>query len=382
MSNISILDKADCCGCTACYATCPVDAITMQPDEEGFLYPYVNQTKCIDCNRCLEVCYSVAYYTDPQTLFACFHKDEQVRERSSSGGCFAALANVILESGGGVAAVGYSADNKECLHKIVTSVSASDLDDLQRSKFVQSKKYDVFCKIQDFLNTGKTLLFVGTPCEVNGLRSFLDKEYVNLLTCDLICGCVSSPKVYRKYIDFLENKYRSSVVSVNFKDKRHGWHDKTISINFANGTEYCNSILDDDYCVSFHSRYNIRPSCFRCKCRSLLRVSDITLGDFWAIEKYKPEYDDNLGTSFLLCNTPKGRHYLAQCTQLASNPLEINVEDYASKFNWCLHKNPYPPSKTERTVFYKDVELLEFDEMSKKDLQIIKEERKRKKLKM
>lgn len=376
--NISILSAEECCGCTACYASCPTKAITMESDvAEGFLYPHVDKDKCIMCGKCLKICKDICLYQEAQKIYACWSKDDSLRARSSSGGIFSLLAEKILSESGAVCAVGYSDDCKECLHKIIRTPEG--LDDLRRAKFVQSKKNDIYQKIKSLLLDGIEVLFCGTPCEVGGLRQFLGKEYSNLLTCDLICGCVSSPLVYRKYIEFLNNTYDAHAVSVNFKDKRKGWRGKAISVRFDDGTEYYNSILDDDYCVSFHSRYNIRPSCFNCKYRSLSRGADLTLGDFWAIEKFKEEYDDNRGTSFVLVNTTKGDNIL-NSLDLNIHKMEINYEEYVTKYNWCMHHNPLRMPENERRTFYNDVRNIPFNQMAAKDLEVIKQIRKQQKI--
>lgn len=375
--TVSILKPEECCGCTACYASCPVGAIEMKADFEGFLYPNVDLNKCIDCGKCLKVCKNVRHYEEPQLIYSCRNNDE-LRARSSSGGVFSRLAEIVLAQSGLVCAVGYSDGCTECLHKIITNLD--ELDDLRRAKFVQSKKYDVFARLKKHLNDGKLILFCGTPCECGGLRQYLGREYSNLITCDLICGCVSSPDVYKRYIDFLMEKYNSKVISVNFKDKRLGWRGKAIAVGFENGVEYYNSILDDDYCVSFHSRFNIRPSCFNCKYRSLQRSADLTLGDFWAIEKYAPEYDDNKGTSFVLVNTSKGEEYMNIIEGMEMVKMDIDMEEYATKYNWCLHKNPTGMPEDARRTFYEDVQSMPFDKMAIKNLEEIKQIRKQKKL--
>ena len=378
MRNISLLKPDECCGCTACFASCPTKAITMQPDEvEGFLYPLVDEDKCIDCGKCLRVCKDVRPYQEVQKIFACWSKDDNLRARSSSGGVFSLLAEKILSEGGAVCAVGYSDDCKECLHKIV--FTPDGLDDLRRAKFVQSKKYNVFQRIKGLIGGGRTVLFCGTPCEVGGLKQFLGKEYDNLITCDIICGCVSSPMVYRTYIEFLNEKYKAKVVSVNFKDKRKGWRGKAIAVKFDNGTEYYNSILDDDYCVSFHSRYNIRPSCFNCKYGNLKRTADITLGDFWAIEKFNEAFDDNKGTSFILTSSQKGC-CLVESLDAEVHPMDLNLKDYADKYNLRLYISPNKMDEDLRRKFYLDVKDLSFDKMAAKDLLEIKEARKKRNL--
>ena len=324
--NISILQKKECCGCTACMNSCPTNAILMQPDYEGFLYPIVDESKCIDCGKCINVCKDVRFYDEPQNIFACWSKDNSLRAKSSSGGIFSMLAERTLTHGGKVCAVGYSDDCKECLHKIISSTD--DLDDLRRAKFVQSKKYDVYSHIKSQLTDGFEVLFCGTPCEVGGLRQFLHKEYSNLITCDIICGCVSSPEVYKIYIEHLNHMYKSNVISVNFKDKRAGWRGKAIAVMFENGHEYLNSILDDDYCVSFHSRYNIRPSCFNCKYRNLKRGADFTLGDFWAIETYNPEYTLRFSGAGKYYTKNKILDVNSKITGIVNNLKESNISPY------------------------------------------------------
>lgn len=275
--------------------------------------------------------------------------------------------------------VAFDEDMKGCHHEIVSSIDRLDI--LRRSKFVQSDKTNIFETLKALLDKGIFALFCGTPCEVGGFRSFLKKEYSNLLTCDLICGCVSSPMVYKKYITFMSEKYESRVVKVNFKDKRAGWREKGISILFEDGTEYYNSILEDDYVVSFHSRYNIRPSCFNCKQRSTNRTADLTLGDFWGIEHYNGSLDDNRGLSFVLVNTDKGNNAIERIMDAEITAMGIDLEEYATKYNWCLHKNPTGMPQCDRQQFYADVQQMEFDEMARKDLSEIKEERKQRKLK-
>lgn len=164
--NISTLQKDECCGCTACMSCCPANAIEMNPDYEGFLYPVVDESKCVDCGKCFNVCKKVKLYDEPQHIYACWSKDNTLRAKSSSGGFFSIIAERTLARGGKVCAVGYSEDYTECLHKIIGS--PVDLDDLRRAKFVQSKKYDVYTRLKELLVSGEEVLFCGTPCEVGG----------------------------------------------------------------------------------------------------------------------------------------------------------------------------------------------------------------------
>lgn len=186
--NISSLKKDECCGCTACVSCCPTKAIEMQIDYEGFLYPVVDEIKCMDCGKCMKVCRDVKFYNEPQHIYACWSKDNALRAKSSSGGIFSLLAERILTRGGYVCAVGYSDDCTECLHKIISSLG--ELDDLRRAKFVQSKKYDVYIRLKSLLLEGKEVLFCGTPCEVGGLRQFLRKKITLLLVTLSVDVCL------------------------------------------------------------------------------------------------------------------------------------------------------------------------------------------------
>jgi len=245
------------------------------------------------------------------------------------------------------------------------------------SKLVQSTKSNVFAEIKNELDENKIILFSGTPCEVAGLKMLLNKEYENLYTCDLICGCVASHKVYNRYIDFLENKFNSRVTSVNFKDKSQGWHNLRVSIGFENGEVYSDGIYDDPYIVSFHSRFNIRTSCFNCKFRGLNSASDLTLGDFWGINYINPELDDNKGTSFIMVNSSKGEQLISNISDLLKNEvIDINIDDYGGKYNVCLTKSPVASSDKDRYEFYSDLNNnMSFDLLFEKHLEKIREER-------
>lgn len=349
----------------------------MQPDSEGFLYPFVEESGCIDCSLCLDTCREKApSYTDKQIIYAYSSPNENLRARSSSGGAFSVIAESLLKQGGVVYGAGFNPDYSELLH--MHAENSEELDNLRRSKFIQSRKNTVYSEILHLLKADRKVLYTGTPCEIGALKVFLQKDYSNLLTCDLICGCVSSPGVYARYIGEMKDKYNSPVSFVNFKDKRQGWRGKGISIKFKNGSEYYSSILDDYYVVSFHSRFNIRPSCFSCKYRSLLRASDFTLGDFWGIEQIDKKLDDNKGLSLLLVNSAKGKKVLSSLDG-DFHLIDILLEDYSLKYNWCVHVNPEFDNWESRKLFYKDLNSDPFLVVAEKHLKQIKEERKKRK---
>ena len=218
VNNVTLIRKEACCGCSACASCCPVGAIGMRADFEGYLYPQIDPERCTNCGLCLRTCRSLPFYTAPQTVYACRSRDTGLRARSSSGGAFTALARQVIARGGYVCGAGYVDGCGEVRHLLARDETA--LDNLRRSKFVQSTKYDIYKTIKTLLDQGAEVLFTGTPCEASGLRQYLRREYAGLTTCDLICGCVSSPKVYLRYIEYLSEKYDGTVIAVNFKDKR------------------------------------------------------------------------------------------------------------------------------------------------------------------
>lgn len=383
MRRVDYIQKKDCNGCSVCIATCPQDCIEMLPDSEGFLYPSVITNKCIDCEECYNNCPSIKNNESVlkpfnNEVYACKIKDDNIRYISSSGGAFSALSYQILNLNGYVSGVSYTPDFKEVKHTIIDN--ENELDILRRSKLLQSNKDGILLRIEKLLKDNKYVLFSGTPCEVFGLKSFLSNDYKNLITCDLICGCVASPKIYRKYIEHLENKYNSRIKSVNFKDKTKGWQERGLKIEFENGKSYTNETANDPYIVSFHSRYGIRPSCFNCKFRGVDRVSDFTLGDFWGVKYYNKQLDDNKGTSYVMVNSEKGKDLLLQAKQhMAITKIDLDISEYSNKYNYRVISNPSLGDELNRSKFYKDLDILNFDILFDKHLKSIWLERKRKK---
>lgn len=383
--KISDIKKENCCGCTSCLSSCPQNCIKMTPDNEGFLFPSIDNSLCNECGLCYERCPVVdekefKNKNFKYKVFASKIKDEKIRGLSTSGGLFTALSKFIFENQGVVCGVVYSEDFKNVKH--VLANNWDELAKMRRSKLVQSDKQFIFRDIKRLLDDKKNILFSGTPCEVAGLKIFLGKEYENLFTCDLICGCVASSKVYKNYIEFLENKYNSKVISVNFKDKSQGWHNLRVNIAFENGESYSNGIYDDPYVVSFHSRYNIRKSCFNCKFRGRESWSDITIGDFWGINYIDPKLDDNKGISFVLANTYKGSYmYEKISSYVESYLIDIDINEYGNRYNVCLARSPIGASENLRENFYTDLNKgMSFDRLFDIHLAMICEERKLKKI--
>ena len=295
-----------CSGCTACFAICPKDAITMQADLEGFKYPVIDKNKCIDCGLCYNVCpldKMCGYLEGDKTSFACSAKDENFAKQSSSGGVFAILANMYIKEQAVIYGAAFDDDWNVC------HIRADKKDELKRlytSKYVQSDMGTTFRDVKFDLDNGKKVLFAGTPCQVAGLRSYLQKDYLNLLTVDFICHGVPSPLVWQQYVDTLKKKLNSKITEISFRDKKDGWKSFNFKLITANGDVFYEKHGDNTYMKGFLKDLYLRPSCYDCKFKTLQRASDITLADFWGIEKIIPEINVEKGVSLCWASSEKG----------------------------------------------------------------------------
>lgn len=303
---IQITDKAACCGCTACEAICPTDAISMQPDALGFLYPKVNAEKCINCSLCEKVCafhpnYSKEGNLPAPDVYAVRHKSIEQIERSRSGAMFVALSDFILAKGGVVYGAGYT-DHFRVVHK--RAVNTEQRDEFRGSKYVQSDLNTVFHQVKLDLHEGNWVLFSGTPCQTSGLKSFLKLSRTDsskLYVVDIVCHGVPAPYFWRDYLAYIEKREGQPVVAVDFRDKRFGWdtHRETFELNGGKKKTYNQTCYTD---------LTFRNSCFSCPYANVTRPSDFTIGDFWGWEKSVPGFNgDNKGVSLLFLNTTKGR---------------------------------------------------------------------------
>lgn len=305
---IRITDKAKCCGCAACAQACPKHCIAMVEDDEGFLYPLVDLAVCIDCGLCDKVCPCwQRLWRAPLGCYATVNADEQVRLQSSSGGLFAALAGRVLEQGGAVFAAEY--DNcGEVFHS-----QADDLAGVRKmmgSKYVQSRMGSTYFSVKNVLGSGRAALFVGTPCQVAGLHSFLrGKEYPRLLTVDLACHGVPSPGVWRQYLSETLGNVKDDLY-VNFRDKSTGW--KHYSLTLKSGRKQISKPASESaFMKAFLSDAILRPSCQSCDFKNGGCQSDLTIGDFWGIGRCHPDWDDDKGMGITMVNTDKGGEAIA-----------------------------------------------------------------------
>ena len=302
-------NKAECTGCTACYSVCPVQAIKMGQDEEGFYYPVINHKLCINCHKCQRVCpeKNSRNNSEPISLYAVKSKDDTIRMKSSSGGSFTILAEWVEQHKGVIYGAAYDVQFQV---KHYRAEKRSEWEKFRISKYVQSNLGETFEQIKADLIDERLVLFTGTPCQVNGLKTFLQGiDTSRLITCDIICHGTPSPKVWEDYLGYIRKKYRVSIKSINFRDKHKlGWHNSNLSIWGANGTLLLSeSKKDNIFFQLFFRDLILKPACYECAYSNFFRPGDITLGDYWGVEKYYPDFDDDKGTSLLMCNTESGK---------------------------------------------------------------------------
>ena len=355
---IQITDKSQCCGCTACISICAHDAITMQPDTLGFLYPVVDKDKCVDCGLCEKVCAFNEHYDTSLNLpqpdaYAARHKDMKEVESSRSGAAFIAISDYVLENGGVVYGAGY-ADHFRVVHKRATT--KEERDEFKGSKYVQSDLNHVFRQVKKDLKEGLTVLFSGTPCQTAGLNSYIGKKLrEHLILVDIVCHGVPGPYVWRDYIAYLEKKQKSKIVRLNFRDKqRFGWKAHRETFEFANGVKR-------SFPHSFYRNILFRYSCGNCFYCNIHRPSDITLADFWSWKKIDSEINsDDKGISLLFINTEKGRKLFEQ-VQHKMNLKSFLLAD-AMQPN-LLHPSSVHP---QRMKFDHDYKIYGFEYIAKK----------------
>lgn len=358
-----MIDKEKCSGCTACASICPQQCIEMETDEEGFLYPVVDQQKCINCGRCHAVCSmdAKANGSDILSAYAAMNCNLDTRLASSSGGIFALLAEEVIAHNGVVFAAVLSDDCKKVKHTIARS--NDDLRRMYGSKYMQSDLRGVYPQVKEVLRNGKKVLFTGTPCQINGLRLFLGKEYENLLLVDIICHGVPSPALWSKYVASIEKKYHATVTDVNFRSKKYGWQDFGINRIDRQNRELFSSKDQDPYMQMFLRNYCLRPSCYQCSAKEI-RYSDITIGDFWGIENILPEMNDGMGTSAVIVRTEKGEAYFKQ----VASGMRVKETEYKVivQHNSAEVKSVYKPAQRER--FFADMNSKSFSALQRKYL--------------
>ena len=320
---LDTLSNEECCGCGACMSVCPRSAIVMVEDKTGFRYPHVNGDICIHCDLCRNTCEftSGKKYGKPSKVCWGFkHSDKGVLNTSRSGGAFYAVAETVIQHGGIVWGAAL------CEDFVVRHIHVSTYDGLRKlqgSKYVQSDTEGVYPFVLSQLKAGKCVLFSGTACQIAGLNGYLYTKRINtqnLVTCDIVCQGVPSPKLFREHIAYLKEKYDAELSDFNFRDSsRIGWegHEESYVLNGRKkhfSREWSN-----------YYYYYMRESCFICPFAGMNRPADITLADFWGVKEHYPQFYSDRGNSLVLINTDKGARIFSEAKKNADT-IEVEIE--------------------------------------------------------
>lgn len=365
---IHISNKEDCCGCGSCANICPKNCITMQADEEGFLYPNTNIDVCVNCDLCNISCPLNIEKTINQktSVYGCYNKDEYIRQNSTSGGVFYILCKYVIENNGVVFGAAFD-DEFNVYHDYAETIT--ECEQFMGSKYVQSVIGDIYIKVKEFLDNNRLVLFTGTPCQISGLFAFLKRDYNNLFTQDIVCHSVPSPRVWNEYKKYIGASNEKRITKINFRNKENGWKNSIMNIAFDNGDNLSEPYAQNEYIKGFVDGLYSRPSCYNCSFSKISRESDITLGDFWGVDTFYPELYDNQGTSLVMVNSLKGKRLF--------NYAKKQLKYKAVKINKAVWYNSAVVSSIgfnqNRSAFFKDKDN-NFKDKVDKNLLLLKKE--------
>ena len=361
---IQINDKSKCCGCTACMSICPLKCISMTCDEEGFLYPSVDKNKCVQCGACDKVCpiQNVVEETPfEQKAYIVRNKNKEIKKASAAGGFFYNLGSYVIKSGGVVCGVALD----EAFHAVhILTDSEEDLIRFAGSKYMQSVVGNkTFACIKTNLDKGKQVLFSGTPCQVEGLLSFLKGDYSNLITVDIVCHSVPSPMIFDKYLAYVSKKYHDTIVDVHFRDKKYSYNFPTMKLVGSKKGEFYHCGMEaDPFLRAFFANICDRPSCYNCHFRKQYRRSDFTIWDCNTVAKDAPEFNDGLGATKILIHTKKGHNILDEIGN-SYDLIEMQTEQIINRNSAMFKSNM---KSDHREAFFKDATVLDGYSLMKK----------------
>ena len=361
--DIHLCDVLQCTGCLACLQKCKAGAITTT-FVDGFWYPVINEEKCKKCGLCMTACPVLNLkntkgncHEKTETCLAAWNKKISVREKSSSGGVFSAFAEQILSAKGVVFGAAWNS-KMELEHRYIED--SSDLDSIRRSKYVQSNTKNSFIEVEKFLKEGRKVLYCGSPCQIAGLKSFLAKDYDNLILVDFLCQGVPSQELFKSYIKEVEIKYGSRVIDANFRTKEKGWRYGLLLLLLLleNGKEVRRTLDNNEYYNSFIREFFCRPSCYSCNFKKQKQgyYSDITIADFWRIGNKIPlpkvvEQNYTKGISAILINTDKGKTFLDECSERIET-LERTWSEFST--NGGLYSSRKPMNNDAAKIYLAD----------------------------
>lgn len=358
---IEIKEKSKCCGCNACLNICPKNCIKMEYDSEGFLYPVVNKDLCIDCNLCNNVCHLVNNKklkndNEIRKFYAAYNKNLNILKDSSSGGVFWLMVEEIIKNNGVVYGVEQSST---FIVRHSRSESLKESEKFRKSKYLQSDIGECFKEIKKDLKDNRIVLFSGTPCQVAGLYSYLNNDYENLYTCEVICHGVPSRAVLKKYIDEINNKFNSNVRNIIWRDKINGWGPNHVSLELDDGRKISSISQKNIFQKGFLDNIYLRPSCYECKYAKLPRIADISLADFWGYEGNLIEDNNNNGISLVIVSSANGEKLFGS--------IKMNLFYHAVDEDYAKSKSRHsylPPKKNgDRKRFFKDLNTYKFSKL-------------------
>ena len=357
-----VTERTLCCGCSACQSVCPQNAISMKPDALGFLYPEIAQDKCVDCGLCARTCpvnRRDMNKNQGRTAYALINASDEIRMESSSGGAFTLLAEKTIDDGGVVFGARFDPEFN-VVHG--WTETRDGLAEFRGSKYVQSDMGGCLSECRAFLEAGRSLLFSGTPCQCAALRSFLGKDYGNLTVVDFICHGVPSPALWQRYKIYREKNSASRVVKTAFRRKNCGWKQYSLQFTFANCSEYCAPLDKDEYLQVFLHDAALRESCYACPAKGRARHSDLTLADFWGVDRVLPDFFDDRGTSLVCVNSDRGGRLL-DSVRMGCRIVETDL-DVAVGLNASFAKSAARPKK--RDSLEGDLHAMDFGSLYRK----------------
>ena len=352
----SFEEKQRCCGCGVCVNACPQKCISMEEDREGFLYPAIDQERCINCNLCERVCPVIQAESDrefAQQGYIVQHRNDEVRKDSTAGGAFTAIAQYVLSQGGVVFGAAY--DENFAVHHLAVEIE-EELRRFRNSKYVQSRTVESFEKTKEYLLDGRMVCFSGTPCQIEGLKRYLRKDYEKLITVDVVCHTVPSPLVFSKYVQMQKQKIGDDIWNIRFRDKHYGYQYSTMTVKDRAGKDlYAYGIDTDPMLRAFFANVCDRPSCYDCQFKKRYRVSDFTIWDCYPVYEFNKAMDDDKGTTRMLVHSEKGRKIFdvikEQMTWFIVNP-----DDLTRDVKEMFHSVPIPKN---RKGFMEDAAAME-----------------------
>lgn len=338
---ISIPDKSLCSGCSACASRCPKQCITMVEDLEGFLYPQIDEKVCIDCGLCEKVCHIVNSEEERSPIMAlgAQNNDSSIVMKSSSGGIFSLLAEKTIKSHGVVFGARFD-EGWQVLLDYTDKMEGVGV--LRKSKYIQARTANSYEECERFLKNGRNVLFTGTPCQVAGLRNYLQKPYDNLITVDVACHGTPSPKIWGVYINHIKEILKGSSSETIYSSLKN----LGFSLYFDEDKGYLelrSKRHENHYMSPFIFSQILRPSCYACNCKNFSSGSDLTLADFWGVQKNHPDVNSRKGISLILVNTQKG---MVAIDNLPIDSFKTNIEA-AIKENKALTNSSRLPSARE-----------------------------------